>query len=233
MKQFLFLLFFLPEVVLSQTIFDDFDSFIKSHNVFGSVDYSLIEKYPSDVNDIVDKIARYDLTEASEQHKTAFYINAYNILVIYQVTLHYPINSPLDVEGFFKSKRFEVAGELLTLDQIEFQKLTDVTNDPRIHFCLACAAKGCPYLDESAYLPSNLENQLYRRTSLIIEQPDYVFIDHNTEEVILCQIFNWYKDQFSANSGSAVEFINQFRRERIPTTYSVKYREYDWSLNDR
>lgn len=121
----------------------------------------------------------------------------------------------------------------MTLDQIEFEKLTDATNDPRIHFCLACAAKGCPYLDENAYFPQNLENQLYKRTRLIIEQPDYVYIDHTAKEVILCKIFDWYKDQFSEVFDSSIEFINQFKKERIPSTYSIKYKEYDWSLNDR
>ena len=46
----------------------------------------------------------------------------------------------------FDSKKFQLAGEKLTLNQIEKQKLKPEI-DPRVHFVLVCAALSCPVLE--------------------------------------------------------------------------------------
>ena len=77
---------------------------------------------PEALDQLVVSIAEFYLNNQSEDYFTAFYINAYNVLVIKQVVDNYPINSPKDVTGFFDERKFTVAGEELTLDQIEFEK---------------------------------------------------------------------------------------------------------------
>ena len=233
MNRFIFLLVFLPLLSHAQSIFDDFDTFLKDHSVFGAVDYAAIRKDPIELNNIVQKIATYSVSDQSADHQKAFYINAYNILVIHQVVQNYPIASPMDVDGFFKVNTFPIAGEVLTLDQIEFDKLLKDDIDPRVHFALACAAKGCPYLFENAFTPEQLEAQLNFRASQIIGLASYVYVDDASQSIQVSKIFDWYQSQFLTVSETLIDYINLYREEKISQNYRLTFGEYDWSLNDR
>lgn len=215
------------------TIFDDFNKFLLKEVVFGLVDYDGLQKNPEKLNNLVSQIENYNLRDLSQDHKTAFYINAYNILVIKQITDNYPVNSPMDIEGFFKVKTFNVGGEILTLDAIEFTKLIGPTKDPRIHFALGCGARSCPFLYDNAFYPNKLQEQLDFRAELIIDRPNYVYVDENKETVILNKIFDWYGGQFRENAGSLIKYVNKYRFYKVPEDYQVEFQEYDWTLNDR
>lgn len=233
MKKLFILGLLVPSLSFSQTIFDDFNDFLSNHVVFGLVDYAELAKDPEELNDLVSKINTHNLADSSEDYKTAFYINSYNILVIKQVVNNYPIKSPMEVEGFFNKIKFVLAGEELTLDEIEFQKLIKRINDPRIHFALGCGARSCPFLYNQAFNPDDLENQLEFRAEQIIERPNYVFVENETKTVTINKIFDWYGDQFVASAGSLIKYVNQYKSKKVPEVYLVKFQEYDWSLNDR
>lgn len=217
----------------STTIFDDFNRFLLEEVVFGLVDYEKLKANPDKVNDLVSQIASYNPGDSSQDHQTAFYINAYNILVIKQIADNYPVKSPMDIKGFFKVKTFDVAGEMLTLDAIEFTKLIGPTQDPRIHFALGCGARSCPFLYDNAFYPDKLQEQLEFRAELIIDRPNYVFVDDKKQTVILNKIFDWYSDQFDSAEGSLINYVNKYRFYKVPEQYAVQFQEYDWSLNDR
>lgn len=221
------------QVADTTTIFDEFNQFLLDEIVFGLVDYGKLSDNPQKLNNLVNQIASYDLINKSQDHKTAFYINAYNIMVIKQITDNYPVKSPMDIAGFFKVKTFNVAGELLTLDAIEFTKLIGPTIDPRIHFALGCGARSCPFLNDNAFFPDKLQEQLDFRAGLIIDRPNYVHVDQKNEKVILNKIFDWYGDQFISNAGSLINYVNKYRFYKVPENYKVEFQEYDWSLNDR
>ncbi len=233
MKQLIFLLLCTPGLVHSQSIFEDFDTFLKNHAVFGAVDYRALKENPAQLNAIVQKIASYPISDTSDTHRKAFYINAYNILVIHQVVQNYPIKSPMDVDGFFKVVKFSIAGEDLTLDQIEFEKLLKEDVDPRIHFALACAAKGCPYLFEEAFTPEKLEEQLAFRAKQITGLANYVYVDEANRTVQVSKIFDWYQAQFLTVSETLIDYINLYRTTKVNENYDLSFGEYDWSLNDR
>ena len=215
------------------SIFYRFNEFLLQEVVFGLVDYEKLKQNPRQLNQLVDEISSYDLKNVSQDHKTAFYINSYNVLVIKQITDKYPVKSPMDIEGFFNVKTFKVAGETLTLDAIEFIKLIEPTKDPRIHFALGCGARSCPFLYDNAFYPEKLQEQLDFRAQLIIDRPNYVYVDEKNEKVILNKIFDWYKDQFKTNAGSLIKYVNNYKFYKVPENYLVEFQEYDWSLNDR
>lgn len=215
------------------TIFDDFNSFFVKEVTFGLVDYGGLKENPDSLNLLIDKIASYNLDGTSQDHRSAFYINTYNILVIKQIVDNYPIKSPMDVSGFFKVKTFKVANETVTLDQIEFIKLFSETKDPRIHFALGCGARSCPFLYDNAFYPDKLQEQLEFRAELIIDRPNYVHVIEKEKKVILNKIFDWYTDQFIDNAGSLINYVNKYRFYKVPKDYQIAFQEYDWSLNDR
>lgn len=219
--------------ILPTSIFDHFNQFLTKEVVFGLVDYAGLSDSPENLDSLVNQIANYDLKGATQDHKTAFYLNSYNILVIKQVVDRYPINSPMDVKGFFNVKTFTVAGETLTLDAIEFTKLFAPTKDPRIHFALGCGARSCPFLYDNAFYPDKLQEQLEFRAQLIIDRPNYVYVVEKEKKVILNKVFDWYTDQFEDNAGSLISYVNKYRFYKVPNDYAIEFQEYDWSLNDR
>jgi hypothetical protein len=227
-----FALILLPFISNSQSYFDQVNSFLTKEVVFGLINYGDLKENPEQLDDLIRQIASHDLRDSSQDYKTAFYINAYNLLVIKQISDNYPIKKPLDVLGFFKVNKFMVAEEQLTLDEIEFNKLIEPTKDARIHFALGCGARSCPFLYNTAYTPKYIQEQLDLRARLIIEKPSYVLVNEKTKTVTLNKIFDWYGDQFAFSAGSLIKFVNKYRFYSVPEDYQVKFQEYDWSLND-
>lgn len=208
------------------------DDFLKKYVKDGMVEYQAIKNNSSSINALYSEIGKMDLSGASEPEKKAFYINAYNLIVIYQVTKYYPLKSPLDQSGFFDKVKHSVAGESLTLNHLEIKKIILPYNDPRIHFVLACAAKSCPPLASFAFIPDKLDAQLEERTKLSINDGDWLKVDNKDKKAYISKIFEWYQKDFTKAGTSVLAFINRYRKTAIPDSYSIKYYEYDWGLNE-
>jgi hypothetical protein len=172
-----------------------------------------------------------DVSGFSDAEKKSFYINAYNLIVIYQVSKYYPLKSPLDASGFFDAVRHKVAGESLTLNVLEYKKLLIPHKDARIHFALACAAKSCPPLASFAFSAESLDTELDKRTRLSINDAEWLRVSNGS--VQLSKIFQWYDKDFLREGGSILGFVNAYRTTKIPANYRIDYYEYDWALNDQ
>ena len=103
-------------------------------------------------------------------------------------------------------------------------------NDARFHFVLVCGAIGCPPLISEAYQPSQLNAQLDRQTKLAING---AFLKVNTKKkrVEVSEIMKWYKEDFTMDGKTEIDFINTYRTEKIPTNYKLNYFSYNWNLN--
>ena len=207
------------------------DYFLKRHVYKGLVNYKYSRDNSREIDLLQKTIAEIDLSSASDSERKAFMINAYNLLVIYQVTQNYPLAKPLDKEGFFDVTTFAIAGEQLTLNQLESKMIAEF-KDPRFHFVLACAAMSCPKLYNLAYKPDNLEQLMEERTSLALNDKDFTRVNASTNQISLCKIFEWYKKDFEME-GTTIEFVNKYLDSKISTNYRVSYYEYDWTLNER
>lgn len=205
------------------------NTFIGTYVAGGKVDYQAIKTNRNQLDALTTMIQQADLAEASKDTKTAFYINAYNLLVIQNVVDHMPITSPLDVKGFFDAIKFSIAGETLTLNEIENKKLRP---DPRVHFVLVCAAKGCPKMLNEAYMPDKVQAQLNAQTKKALNDPDFIRIDPANKKVFISQIFDWYKDDFLKSNASIREYVNRYRSE-IPADYVMDFYTYNWELNKK
>jgi hypothetical protein len=209
------------------------DAFFKKYVSNGLVAYRSVKKNILETEGLYKKIGEAELKGMSDLEKKAFYINAYNIIVIYWVAKNYPLKSPLDYIGFFDVVKHKVAGEEMTLNELETEKLLLVFKDPRIHFALSCAARGCPPLAAFAYLPSSLDKQLDERTTQALNNPNWIKVYPAQMRVELSKIFEWYRKDFLGTGKTAIEWINQFRKEKIPASYAVGFYEYDWGLNEK
>ncbi|MEP4670570.1 MAG: DUF547 domain-containing protein, partial [Cyclobacteriaceae bacterium] len=124
-----------------------------------------------------------DLGDKSDDFQKAFYINTYNLLIIHGVLQEYPVASPLDIQGFFKERKFSIAGSMFTLDELEFNVLFNRYRDLRLHFILNCGAKSCPTLYSEAVTPEELEEQLDFSTTMVMDRDDFVQIDHANDQI--------------------------------------------------
>lgn len=208
--------------------------FQKFVNKEGKVNYTGIQRNPDQLNELMSNIALFDAEKAEMADQYAFYLNAYNVLVIGEIVANYPLTSVQEMTGFFNKTQMNVAGELLTLDQIETDKLRKIYDDPRLHFALVCGTNSCPRLSRTAYVGKQLFVQLNDQTKFALLDPNYVQVDETSKLVKLPEIFKWYEADFSTSGKTGVMYVNQFRKEnRLPTWFSVEYYPYNWSLNDQ
>ncbi len=107
-----------------------------------------------------------------------------------------------------------LAGKQITLNDIEHKLLRAQFNDARFHFVLVCGAIGCPPLINQAYLPNILETQLEKQTTLALNG-DFLKVNLKKKRVEVSQIMEWYKDDFTKNGKSEIDFINKYRTEKL------------------
>lgn len=215
------------------TFYKKSDAFFKMYVHNGLVNYKAIKSNFSGIQSLYSDIETMNLASANSLEKQAFYINAYNLIVIYQVAKYYPLKSPLDQSGFFDKVKHTVAGTPMTLNYLEIKKLLQEHKDARFHFALACAAISCPPLASFGYTPENLNSKLTERTKLALNDKDWLKVNASGKNVEVSKIFEWYKKDFTMDGqNSIIEFINKYRTTPIPSNYSVSHYEYNWSLNE-
>lgn len=220
-------------VVQSQqtdSYFEQTNTFLKENVKNGRVDYSAIKANPSPLKDLISQAKAITVSKTDAKTYQAFWINTYNLLVIDGIVENYPLQSPLDVPGFFDRNKHEVGGENITLNDIENKLLrANFPEEPRFHFVLVCAGLGCPPIIASAYMPDTLDTQLEQQTVKALNDPDFIRVKNN--KVGVSQIFEWYKSDFEQHGGF-VDFINMYRKSKLPEKSKISFYPYDWTLNE-
>lgn len=133
------------------------------------VDYDHLKNNPHELNAYlkqIEAVTKDEFEQWNEQQQLAFLINAYNAFTLKLILNNYPdIKSILDLGGLiisspWKKKFFTLFGKKSFLAYIEDDLLRENYKEPRIHFAINCASKGCPALQKKAYVANNLEQQL-------------------------------------------------------------------------
>ncbi len=211
--------------------FDKTDVFLKTYVKDGRVDYKTIKNDTSELDELLEIADKTAVSKDRENEFQAFWINGYNVLVIRGIVDNYPLKSPLDVAGFFDKKKHDIGGISITLNDIENKLLRgNFPSEPRFHFVLVCAGLGCPPIVNSVYRPSTLGTQLEERAKIALNDPDFIQVNKN--KIKISQIFEWYKDDFTQGSKNLVDYINQYRIEKLLEKAKVSYYPYDWTLNE-
>lgn len=220
----------------------------------GWVDYAGIKAEPADLRLILKR-----LREASpESHpsmfpgredRLAYWINAYNALVIAGVVNAYPETSVRNIHqqpGFFKVFHV-VGGKSRSLDDIEHNIVRKEFGDPRIHAALNCGAASCPRLRPEVYRPDRLEKQLDAAVREFIRDPQHVRVDRDNGTLILSKILDWFGSDFTdwyqrehrVKGVRITDYLNIHLAEedrvylQSHPQITIRYLPYDWTLNDR
>ncbi|MHC5023951.1 MAG: DUF547 domain-containing protein [Planctomycetota bacterium] len=207
----------------------------------GLVHYELLAdpRYEGSLNLVVQSYAAAALPEATPA-RLAFWCNAYNanVLSLALVESRRAGFETVDqVPGFFDERTITVAGETLTLNALESDRIRPL-DDARIHAALVCAAMSCPPLRVEPYAADRLDAQF--------EDQCRRWVNDETKNRVadgalaLSRIFEWYGADFETPRFKGIHgFLAAYAWPegsigRLLATEPrplMTWLEYDWSLN--
>lgn len=184
---------------------------------------------------------------STDSLKTAFWLNIYNAQI--QLALKSDTSAYNNRTKFFKAKRFWVAGQQLSFDDVEhgilrhskikwslgyltkwfvnpYERKNRVDKlDWRIHFALNCGAASCPPIQ--FYNPDKLDEQLNLATANYLSADVIYNIDNKT--VIVPKLMFWFKKDFGGKKG-IYSILEQQKLLPIGSKPTIKYKPYSWKL---
>ncbi|WP_447599102.1 DUF547 domain-containing protein [Nitrospira sp. Nam80] len=220
----------------TQVSHDRFDEVLRAHVKDGLVTYEAIrtDRRFHEYLAQLDHVDPAGLPTVGD--RIAFWINAYNAFAMKGIVDRY---SPMTLWGryrYFIAREYRVGGKAINLYDLE-RRILIPFSEPRIHFAIVCASLSCPKLQAWAYRSDRLEEQLEQVTRAFVNDSSRNRFDRERRIAYLSKIFEWFGDDFAAQSGSVQGFVGryiddpQLAKEVAAAPYTVKYLEYDWSLN--
>ena len=205
----------------------------------GAVDYHGFKGDEGRLDEYLRMLERVSPGGLQPKEQLAFYINAYNAWTIKLVLGSYPgIRSIKDLETFFSSpwrkNICRIDGQVLSLDDIEHGIIRPRFQDPRIHFAVNCASKGCPPLASEPYRGAVLDRQLDKAVKSFVNDPARTRLEG--DDLYVSKIFKWFASDFTDGVPRFIAgYAEGSLREALiakGNRIRLKYLDYDWSLND-
>jgi hypothetical protein len=195
----------------------------------------------------------------SPADQRAFWINAYNALVLRTVINAYPIAGKAEgypaisiaqIPGAFDKIKHRVAGQTLTLEEIE-QTVIMGFGDARMLFALGRGTLGSGRLRSEVVRGATLDAQLDEGVREFARRSDVFRIDQQNVVVEVSPLFSWREAPIVAAFAAGGEmwanrspleralmvmaYPHRFPSEReflALNTFQMKFGTYDWRLND-
>lgn len=213
-----------------------FDKLLKKYvDESGAVDYAGWKANKEDgaaLDAFVAAVGSAKVT-GDDDAKLAFYVNAYNALVLDEILDEYPLKSVMKVDGFFKTRKHKVAGKDLTLDQLENEVIRKEFAEPRIHFVLVCGAKSCPPLRRKAATAANIDGLMESSAKRFIPAATKV----KDGVVTTSKLFEWFAGDFEKSDGSVAKYLARYvpkhKDALLADGAKIKYSHYSWKLNEQ
>lgn len=220
-----------------------FTSVLTNYVKDARVDFAALKAHPQDLTRYLDQVAAVSKAEFkkwSEPEQIAFLANAYNAYTLRLIIDHYPLKSIKDIGSFFQGPWDQpvvrLFGETITLNTLEHKILRVDYAEPRLHFALVCAAKGCPPLRNEAYVGVRLNEQLNDQGKQFLAETAKNRVEAAEHTVYLSPIFKWYAGDFEKKSGSVLAALKPYWPAKPVAGYEdfkIRYTDYDWSLNEQ
>lgn len=214
----------------------------------GDVDYTGWKASATDLQALdsyLETLSRADPRQpAGRAARLAFWINAYNALTVKGILREYPTTSIQNHVGWlfgyniWRDLRLVVGDRPYSLGAIEHEVLRQ-QNEPRIHFALVCASRGCPRLLNEAYTALRLEEQLAANTRAFFADPlKFSWTSERPAELHISPILDWYADDFGTTEADRLQSIVPWLPQEAQALarsgrVRIRFTGYDWSLNDQ
>lgn len=204
-------------------------------------DYAAVgEQDQAKLDSYLERLQQLDPRTYSKPEQFAYWVNLYNAATVAKVLAAYPVDSILKVDGGlfrrgpWNKKYFRIAGQAVSLNDIEHRILRPIWQDERIHYAVNCASLGCPNLQPMAFQADQLEFQL--------EQAARDYLQHSrgfqllpNGDLKLSKIFAWYQADFGSDEASLLRRLKPYLRPAQQAALAhfggqIDY-HYDWALN--
>lgn len=250
-----------PRAQVARDIYAPLDRVLDTYTRDGYVYYRALKSERSALDQFVQSldVPAAQVAAWTKTERLAFWINAYNALVLQTVIDKYPIKgvskdfpsgSIRQIPGSFEQLPHRVAGQTLTLDAIEKTVIVPM-GDARAVLALGRGALGSGRVRSEAYRGARLDEQLEQVVKEFVVRIACFKVDREANTVTVSPIFGWRQDAFIASfaksgerwvSRSAIEQAllgmaapKLFQSEReflLQNTFQLKYGDFDWRLND-
>ncbi len=236
--------------------YDAYNRLLIEHvDVSGQVDYAALAANRRPLDGFIASMGQLDpavLASWPAEEQIALWINAYNAITLQFILNHYPIqkggiisgaiypaNSIRQIPGIWDTMTSPVAGSPVTLDE------------PRIHVAIVCASVGCPPLRNEAFVADRLNEQLDDQARRFLADPSKFNINRERKVVTLSPILDWFGKDFAKKYGTGdgignhdpivaatLRFVSNYVADADAVfleseSFSVKFADYDWSLNEQ
>lgn len=216
------------------------------------VDYAAIRADPSKLRSYLASLCDADLDSMSADEKLAFWLNAYNSVMVMMIVEFNPSQSVLqiatmvDESEVWYHKFATVAGMKVSLDDIEHVQIrgrdsgwnaaaaqASARAEGRVHACMVCASLSCPDLPAVPFEGATVQEQLDLRVRAWLANPTKN-AGPTDSGLLLNRVFSWFYEDFGRESGSMHDFLASHAPAAWNVTSSepLTYMSYNWALND-
>ncbi len=221
-----------------QLVLDDY--LIADHESgVNRVDYEALIDDKALLEEYIDILGKIDPREYSQDEQMAYWINLYNALTVLLIVNEYPTQSITKLGettiafGPWDDFAITIAGQDLSLNDIEHRILRPIWQDDRIHFAVNCASIGCPNLQAEVFTSENLNTLLDIGAEEYLAHPRALRFEEDT--LVLSSLFEWYASDFGDNLATTLAKLSEYAPDELKEDLKehqgeIKY-EYDWSLN--
>lgn len=222
---------------------------------FNDLSEQLLSNLKADksVSNIQNELAKSTENELQEglpldEQRKAFWINIYNGYII---AILKKDKSAFDDRGaFFSKKQINIAGEMLSFDDIEngmirksqykfglgyvdkffppaFERHLRVKQrDFRIHFAINCGAKSCPPV--RIFKAKTVNDQLQNAAKTYLKSHSKYSEKDNTVET--STLMSWFRGDFGGKAGTK-KILKEFNLIPDESNPGISYGGYDWTLD--
>lgn len=241
MRTLLLILCLLSATTLWAADHIDLTFILRDHVKDGRVNYAALKK-DKRLDAYLEAMSRVDVAELKSLARKAYYINVYNAVTLKAVADAWPVASIRDIGGkgsgnVWKQPLVRLRSDTMSLDELENVVLRRL-GDPRIHFAVVCAAKGCPTLRNEAYESHNIDGLLDEQTTAFLASPTWNVFDATKKVVRISRIFEWYRKDFADSDKAMLRFLARYGPRAAADdirmhldAYRIEYLDYDWRVN--
>src|SRR3954465_3842703 len=176
-----------------------FDQLLDLYVRDGFVYYRALKSDRRALDGYVAALERTSLDGWSRDEQVAFWLNAYDALVLRTVIDRYPIagaskeypaRSIRQIPGAFERAAHRVAGRSVTLDAME-RDILGGFGDPRVFLAIGRGSVGGGRLRSEAFTGGALETQLQQVAAEFVARRQLLRVDTTAQQVSVTPILSW------------------------------------------
>lgn len=213
------------------------------------MDYAALKAHDlATVESLRNAWGKVNVAALNKKQQQAYWMNVYNINTVATIIENYPTKSIRDLStdpiirlNVFKKERIPFGDKMLSLNDVENDKIREGFHDPRIHFAINCAARSCPPLRTEAYTGEKLDAQLDDQAHKFLNGPLGVHFGRKGDTLVIhtTKIMDWFGKDFDQWGGGKAAFIRRYvtpdKQKLIDDAggkIGFEFDDYNWDLND-